>query len=267
MSAKQREQIVEMLELINEVSEETGVPYTLCEGTALGAVRHHGIIPWDDDIDLCFHDSDREVFKAAMLERIGKGDKYGWMHWDWIKNWDFYKLYVHDSELSFANNQFKFPFIDLFFENGKAQGGLTKAWHKLTREQMAQSRWVFFRLGEHEIPLKMYRKGWQVEAYRCNEIVASEYSHIEGGATEFSSEPVPVSDVAHLFDFVERTTTADLQIEVLRGRDIRDVVTYQAAFDAATNICTETATRVRAGKPNLVKVSTLPVKDRTDCKF
>lgn len=44
--------ITDVLREFHEICRKNGLRYFCCGGTAIGAVRHKGIIPWDDDIDV-----------------------------------------------------------------------------------------------------------------------------------------------------------------------------------------------------------------------
>ena len=56
---------LEMLKVIDAVCKEKQIPYSLYAGTLLGAVRHQGFIPWDDDLDVCMSRADYNRFLEA----------------------------------------------------------------------------------------------------------------------------------------------------------------------------------------------------------
>ena len=64
-----KKKLVETLKAFDEFCTENGLNYFACSGTAIGAVRHKGFIPWDDDIDVYMlrEDYDRLVEIRSKL--------------------------------------------------------------------------------------------------------------------------------------------------------------------------------------------------------
>ena len=63
---------LEILEAIHSVCREHGITYFLDSGTVLGARRHGGFIPWDDDIDLGMPREDYERFLEVAPAALGE---------------------------------------------------------------------------------------------------------------------------------------------------------------------------------------------------
>ena len=63
--------LVSILDDILVVAQETGARLILGGGTALGAMRHKGFIPWDDDLDVNMPRADWPKFRVAFASRFG----------------------------------------------------------------------------------------------------------------------------------------------------------------------------------------------------
>ena len=63
---------LEVLHELDRVCELLGVQYFAFCGTLLGAIRHQGFVPWDDDIDVCMLRSDYYRFLREVPDVLGK---------------------------------------------------------------------------------------------------------------------------------------------------------------------------------------------------
>jgi hypothetical protein len=108
-----------VLKEVDRICREQGFTYYLGEGTLLGAVRHGGFIPWDDDIDILMPREDYERFLRLAPGLIG--DDFEVQHWTTIpRYWSaFAKVRLRDTSLFYQppiahltdNNG---PYIDIF---------------------------------------------------------------------------------------------------------------------------------------------------------
>lgn len=66
-----------MLRDMAECCRRHGLTFLLGGGSCLGAVRHHGFIPWDDDVDVNMPRRDHDIFVKVFAQEYG--DRY-WVH-------------------------------------------------------------------------------------------------------------------------------------------------------------------------------------------
>lgn len=77
---------IEILKYIDEYCTKNDIKYSIAYGTILGAVRHGGFIPWDDDLDICMPRGDYEKFISLW------------------KDTDKYILQNHNTDLDFTQS-------------------------------------------------------------------------------------------------------------------------------------------------------------------
>lgn len=67
---------LEMLQEVDRICKKCNIHYNIIAGTLLGAVRHSGYIPWDDDADVAFLRDEYEKFREACETELDKTKFY-----------------------------------------------------------------------------------------------------------------------------------------------------------------------------------------------
>ena len=102
--------LYQMMYDIHQIFTIHNIDYWLDGGSFLGAIRHKGIIPWDDDLDIGMMYSD----KKRLLELKDVLSKCGYTL---IKFWFGFKIfYTHIKPTEF---DYSFPNLDIFLYSKK----------------------------------------------------------------------------------------------------------------------------------------------------
>ena len=116
---------LEILKAVKTICDRHGITYLIDSGTLLGAVRHKGFIPWDDDVDLCFRREEFEHFidvaRAELPEnmQLVLPDEYrgGAAFYDFVPRVIYLNSRRHaedDADMAFYEGKLNHLWVDLF---------------------------------------------------------------------------------------------------------------------------------------------------------
>lgn len=108
---------IEMMKEIKRICEKHNIKYFLVGGSLLGAIRHGGFIPWDDDLDIGMLREDYEKFRAVAPNELDERFSYQSFEHEPSSHYIFDKIRLKDTYFTTKfSNRFKMEnglFIDI----------------------------------------------------------------------------------------------------------------------------------------------------------
>lgn len=134
-----------LLKEIDRICRKYRIKYMLDSGTLLGAVRHGGFIPWDDDVDVAMTRPNYEMFLKVAPRELPEGMSIlrpeeirgGKVFYDFTTRLIYEKSRMHEDseEMRFYDGKLNHLWVDLFvldrLPDGKMGALLSKFWQKV----------------------------------------------------------------------------------------------------------------------------------------
>lgn len=110
---------LEMLKHFHNFCVENNITYFLAYGTLIGAIRHKGYIPWDDDVDVMIPQPEFE-----KLMKIYKSERYPILYWLNNKEhpYPFARIYDNNTYKLLGNHDSLGLFVDMYIIYGAPDG-------------------------------------------------------------------------------------------------------------------------------------------------
>lgn len=129
-----------ILKEIDRICRKYGIQYMMDSGTLLGAVRHQGFIPWDDDADVTFTRDNYERFAKVARKELPKGLKLlephqlrkGTAFYDFTPRILYMNSRTHEDgpEMQYYEGRLNHLWVDLFIQDDLTECKAKAAWIK-----------------------------------------------------------------------------------------------------------------------------------------
>ena len=126
---------IDLVKLFCEICDKENLKYFILGGTLLGAVRHHGFIPWDDDVDVGMPREDYEKF-IGVAENYVDNSTVFFDYYSKRKEYMYYfsrlttnKERVHSNMT--VNKRIENVWIDILPLDGMPNGYICRSFHKV----------------------------------------------------------------------------------------------------------------------------------------
>jgi len=217
VTAAERRLMLSTFDILASALDKANVTYFMYGGTLIGSIRHHGPIPWDDDLDIIMAYSDRPKAESAMLGLSPEFDFYKPADSQTsLLQWKFYSASA--TVRNFRLKPYRWPYVDIFFYHDNS----THIWDIEPEYHDAGFVWpknVIF-------PLKKRPFGSVVAPAPCNSVEFVETNYPGAGSTHCaapsfnhrrdihhlslrSGRIIPCAALWNMFPFVFRSRTAD----------------------------------------------------------
>jgi len=198
---------------------KANVTYFMYGGTLIGSIRHHGPIPWDDDLDIIIAYGDRAKAESALIELSPDFNLYQPADTQTsVLQWKLYSTSAPESSTFMSPKPYRWPFVDIFFFRENS----THVWDVEPEYHDAGFVWpkdVIF-------PVKMRPFGNIVAPAPCNSVEFVEMNYPGAGTTHCAAPSynhrreahrflwragnvIPCANLYNMFPFVFRNQSTD----------------------------------------------------------